>query len=394
VIRPHSDRDFSVKGFAALGVLIIAATIVTVAQSGHEFPIYPSYYPHQIRIETMSPKRGGDLLLEGKIQAYVGGEPRFTRSLPDSISAVESLGSFVIVRVNPESSLAKDGASTCAVAQAVVGDIAVRPGVIVFHPYPITPLDGDYLYHVDLADAAKARLARKSDDAAAPAMQKLTVRANSDAAASVVRRDRYVRSGEWDAEVAEIPLVDLVAHSAATTNGWLGPPWIKTGWFHAALLLASSVDDSGAKDRAQAALQRLESGAYETTVERINLERELVSTLSSNCRSVVAGYTVKREYISTEYSAGIENVGFDSIDGLNSPIFIRTVKLKDFPWNGWLSLGINSPPGAAWNPIAGFNDPFGRLMWSALGDPALLPLPNDSRWMLNRVADVQSSRSP
>ena len=72
-------------------------------------------------------------------------------------------------------------------------------------------------------------------------------------------------------------------------------------------------------------------------------------------------------------------------------MFIRTVKLKDFPWNGWLSLGINAQPSAAWNPIVGFNDPFGRLVWFALADPAVLPAPNDSRWTINRIADVQSS---
>ena len=127
------------------------------------------------------------------------------------------------------------------------------------------------------------------------------------------------------------------------------------------------------------------------TVERINLERELVTSLTTTCRSVVVGYTVKREYVSTEYSAGIENIGFDSIEGLNSPIFIRTVKLKDFPWNGWLSLGIDTRPTAAWNPIAGFTDSFGRLMWSAVGDPALVPSPNDAGWMLNRISDVQSN---
>src|SRR5207253_11513070 len=67
-----------------------------------------------------------------------------------------------------------------------------------------------------------------------------------------------------------------------------------------------------------------------------------------------------------------------------------SVKLKDFPWNGWLSLGINAQPSAAWNPIVGFNDPFGRLVWFALADPAVLPAPNDSRWTINRIADVQS----
>jgi hypothetical protein len=103
----------------------------------------------------------------------------------------------------------------------------------------------------------------------------------------------------------------------------------------------------------------------------------------------VAGYTVKKEYFNAEFSAGIENVGFDSLAGLNSPVFLRTVKLKDFPWNGWLRLGIGTRPEAAWNPIAGFGDPAGRLIWSAIGDPAAFPEPYGEGWVLNRIADVQ-----
>jgi hypothetical protein len=72
-------------------------------------------------------------------------------------------------------------------------------------------------------------------------------------------------------------------------------------------------------------------------------------------------------------------------------MFIRTVKLKDFPWNGWLSLGIDTSPKTAWNPIGGFTDPFGQLMWSAIGDGATIPSPYESVWMLNRISDVQTS---
>ena len=64
------------------------------------------------------------------------------------------------------------------------------------------------------------------------------------------------------------------------------------------------------------------------------------------------------------------------------------MKLKDFPWDGWLQLGIDARPQAAWNPIAGFNDDFGRLMWFAISDPAVLPSPYDANWMFNCFSDV------
>jgi hypothetical protein len=128
----------------------------------------------------------------------------------------------------------------------------------------------------------------------------------------------------------------------------------------------------------------------EGAVARINLERDLVGLLTAGCRGLVAGYTVQREYFNVGFSSGIENIGFDALEGLHSPIFLRTVKLKDFPWNGWLQLGVGQPPAAAWNPIGGFGDEFGQLMWFAVGDAALIPSPYEAAWMLNRISEVEA----
>jgi hypothetical protein len=371
-------------------VVVVALALATVARGGHEMSIYPSFYPHDIRIETMPPERAARLLAESNIQAYVGGELQVARARSESMQAVESLGAIVIVRVNPDSALAHDNASACAVARAVVRDMAGRHSELIFHPYPVTPFHGDYLYHVDLAGAAKRRLAGSPADASALAHRSLKVRADDALVRSLVRPGWIALGSHWDAAVEVASAADLLADSSTALNGWLGPPAAKMGWFHAARLLAGSADDPQMRERIQAGLQRLAAGVSEGAVERINLERQLVLSLASTCHAAVAGYTVKREYVSTEYYHGIENIGFDSIAGLNSPMFIRTVKLKDFPWNGWLSLGIDTPPAAAWNPIGGFTDGFGRLLWSALSDPALLPYPDDSGWLFNRISDVQS----
>ena len=379
------------KRLAVLAGLIVAELAFTGARGGHEFPVYPSYYPHEIRVGTIAPEQAADLLLEGKIQAYVGADPRFAKALPDSIRAIESLGSFVVVRVNPASPLARDAASACTTARTLVRDLAGRRGRVIFHPYPITPFDGDYLYHVDQADAARAGYAEEAGGAKEPAPRALKVRASGADARSLVRPQWYSESESWDAAIEEVSAADLVASATLATNGWLGPPWARTGWFRAATLLRDPVDDASARERIDGDLRRLETGAYDGAVERINLERELVAALAAGCRTVVAGYTVKREYVNVEYSAGIENIGFDSLAGLNSPMFIRTAKLKDFPWNGWLSLGTDGPPSAAWNPVAGFTDKFGRLMWWALGDSAVLPGPDDAGWTLNRISDVRAT---
>src|SRR5207244_6765594 len=85
---------------------------------------------------------------------------------------------------------------------------------------------------------------------------------------------------------------------------------------------------------------------------------------------------------------GIENIASDSQSGFNSPIVVRTAKLKDFPWNGWLRVGIDAPAKAAWNPVAGFTDAAGRLVWSVVGDDAYLPVPYNGSWVQNRAEVV------
>jgi hypothetical protein len=383
VSHPSKSRRNRKPPTAAL-MVAAAGILVTVARAGHELPVYPSYYPHEIAIETMAPERAADLLRENKLHAYLGPQPLFPGDTPASIRAVESLGSFIIVRLNPASAAARDGSSACAMTQTILRGMAGSGG-FVFHPYPVTPLHGDYLYFADLAAAAKARFL--SATSSQPATPNPNIKADG-AQNNLVPAGWIAPGPEWDAAVEEVDAAGLLAGSMRSVNGWIGPPWLKAGWFHAERILADALD-ADVKGRAEAALARLEGSQEHDSVERINLERELVTALAGNCRKVVAGYTVRRQYFSAEFTEGIENIGFDSIAGLNSPMFLRTVKLKDFPWNGWLTLGIDKAPQAAWNPIAGFDDPFGHLLWSAVGDPALLPQPYDSGWMLNRISDVQ-----
>jgi hypothetical protein len=378
-----------VRAFAVLAVLIVAELVAGSARGGHEFPVYPSYYPHEIRIEALAPAGAFDLLLQNKLQAYIGPAPA-PAALPDTIGAVESLGSYVVVRVNPGSPLARDEASACSLSSALVREIATHKGELRFHPYPVTPLHGDFIYHVDLAEAAKARYL---DHVPAALQRRPKVHARDPVTARLAPSVWITQREDWDAEISEVSADSLLEDAAAQVNGSPGPPWLRSGWFQASLLLGASVTDPVMHERVQSDLARLEHGDYASSLERVNLERELVTMLGGGCRSIVAGYTVKREYVSIDYSAGIENIGFDAITGLNSPTFIRTAKLKDFPWNGWLSLGIEGAPAAAWNPVAGFTDPFGRLMWSALSDGAVIPASYDAGWMLNRISDVRGSPS-
>jgi hypothetical protein len=370
---------------AAVLLVLGAAAIVTVARGGHELPIYPSFYPHEIEIRSLAPEEAAQPLRDGKIQAYIGRGLGLSATPSADIHPVESLGSFIVVRTNPRSARVQDDAAACGVAGTVMRALAAQSDFVP-HPYPVTPFHGDYLHHADLAAAAPARFSEPT----APGGD-LKIAARGGLAQS--HPDWSAREADWDAEVTEVDAAELVASAMFTVDGWLAPPWVRTGWFHAERLLADAASEPAQKERIESDLRRLKTRDFTSLVERINLERDLVTLVTGGCRKLVAGYTIKREYVNVEFSAGIENIGYDSLTGLHSPMFIRTVKLKDFPWNGWLALGIDgNPPAAAWNPIGGMTDPFGRLMGFAVGDPALLPSPYEAGWMLNRISDLRSGR--
>ena len=272
---------------------------------------------------------------------------------------------------------------------AIVRDMAARAGGsgLIVHPYPVTPFHGDYLAHADRAEAARQQILSRD----APSLPgDLKVRTGTALTRSLVRPD-WLSDGAWDAAIEEVSAAGLVADATVALNGWLGPRWARSGWFHAYRLLAGAMSDAARKQEIESSVARLQTVDYAGNVERINLERDLVGLLVSGCRTMVAGYTVKREYFNAEFSAGIENISFDALEGFGSPMFLRTVKLKDFPWNGWLQLGLDGRPAAAWNPIGGFTDAFGRLMWFAIADPAAIPSPYETAWMLNRISEVEAS---
>ncbi len=357
----------------ALGLLALAD-----AQGGHESPFYPSFYPQEITLERVAPAAAAGRLEKGSLHAYVGGDPFAGAKPPAQVAAVESLGAYLVATLNPRSPAFADAARRCEVAGRIARALTAAPRGWVVHPYPVTPYHPDYLAHHDLAEAARAAPAGGDRG-----LEGLRLDARGPVARALVGGEAPAGAVP-DATVEEIEVRDLLRDHAFALDGWMGPPWLKEGWFHAYLLLAGTVGDPERRRALAAQHDRLVAGGPAGAAERIDLERALVTGLRSGCERVVLGYTLRREYANTDYSGGVENVGADAQAGLASPIFVRTVKLKDFPWNGWLTVGVGATA-AAWNPVAGFTDPGGRLVWAAVGDPAALPTPRGAGWIPNRV---------
>ena len=366
--------------------LVLASAIACaseIAQADHEAAFYPSFYPQEIRIEAIDRAAASAGWPKARVHAYVG-ENLFDGFTPAADAApIESLGALVTLTFDASPGrmpAARDAAARCAAARRVVRSLPAGAGTFVGYPYPVTPWHADYLQEFDLVRRAQVQYAASGADA--PADGDIKVRAIGPLAQALLPASSKADSTGWD---ATLETFDVDRLAATETGNWLAPPWVKQGWFQAHKLYKDQVSGEAAA-KSDATYRKLVTGDYRSPVERINLERMLVSTLVAGCERVVVGYTLRREYFNAEYSNGVENVAFDSQSGLVSRIFPRTVKLKDFPWNGWLRLGMSARPTAAWNPMGGLTDPFGRLLWLSMSDPALLPDPYGASWIANRVS--------
>jgi hypothetical protein len=373
--RDPSSRELGkrVAGLALVGVLLVAGG---QGVAGHQVGHYPSYYPDEIRIDVIDPAAAAKGLSDETLHAYVGAAPAFAGPVPEHVKSVKSLGSFLVLSFNTTSAHYVSAGARCAAADGVLADLSKKTAAnFVFHPYPVTPYHADYLHHLDLIEAVKAAVG----DGVPKAVQ---VGARDKLAEAIIQTAAGANRG--DVMLEAVPVEAVIAGAGTQTDGWPPPPWVREGWFHAHRLLASALD-AGERETVDRAYAQLVRGEARSFAEHTELERQLVSALTKPCRRLVVGYAVKHEYFEDKYPEGVENIAYDALTGLNSAVFIRTVKLKDYPWNGKLRLGVHDGTEDAWNPVAGFTDATGRLIWSAIGDPAMIPFPFNASWMPNRV---------
>ena len=363
------------------GAVLTVGILIAGGQggAGHSVGHFPSFYPDEVRIDAVDPAAAGRGLVDETLHAYVSATPIFAGPVPGHVKSVRSLGSFLVLSFNTTSVPYASADSRCAAVRGILAALSEeKTAGFVFHPYPVTPYHADYLHHVDRVETAK-----KIDGRASAPTASMKIRAKGRLAAAIVRA-RWGLAAEADVTLEEVAIDDLLAGADVQFIGWSGLPWVKEGWFQAHRLLASGLD-TAPQQAVEENYARLIRGETLGLEERANVERRLVAALTNRCERVVVGYALKQEFVSEKYPAGIENIAYDALRGLNAPIFLRTVKLKEYPWNGKLHLAVGDRPEAAWNPVAGFTDAMGRLIWSAIGDPAMIQLPSNASWMPNRV---------
>ena len=254
--------------------MVLVAVLVIGVEAGHEIPYYPSFYPQEITLSMAEPAAALRLFsAKNAIHAYVGGLP--APKGPAELAWVESLRGFAVLTFNPASRAFAEARDRCAAAARLAPILATAKSDYVVYPYPVTPWHDDYVHHADLIEAAKARPASPAP------IPRLRLRKGFAALAAGPAWRAADR--EWDATLEDVSLPELLREEATRINGWIGPPWLKEGWFHAHALSARAVTDPAARSAIEETFARRVRGEFANAVERLNLERRLVMLVTRGC---------------------------------------------------------------------------------------------------------------
>jgi hypothetical protein len=108
-------------------VLAAVLCLPAAARAGHELPFYPSFYPQEIKIDSLEPAVAAPLVAKSAVQAYVGGDPFVGRKLPADMATVESLGAFLVVTLNPAAPGFDTAERRCERVRRIVGSLVPGP---------------------------------------------------------------------------------------------------------------------------------------------------------------------------------------------------------------------------------------------------------------------------
>ena len=430
---------------AVLVIAMLVSTYVEGVMAGHENPFQQSYYPHEVRFFKIdNPDEVPRLIAETSDTPVVKGLHLYLApvSVDDVKEArrvgpaksLKTLGSIYTVLLNPVDDGRNPFASKKfrqAFARFLIDREALATGLGDAEPLyiPITRYHPDYRFVIDIdqrirgqwkpneamvkqaladylesvggsveggritiegSEAVLAVAGIEGDAIAGVIVKQLAekleklgfkVKTISMEASPTRLRDLEEYQGV-NIVVERLDLLDYIFERLRNVNGiYVG----LDAYDDARLAAHIYLKPGGADDEASRAAQKLLSGDYSGWQERMNLIRTLIlGGIDESVRTPVM-LTYQHYLYNDDYDQGVENMARSPITGPFSDVFYRTVKLRLFPWNGWLLVGLDVERSSAYNPVLGFTDKWGRNLWMMLSDSASVFQPYNGSWEVNRV---------
>ena len=215
----------------------------TVARGGHELPIYPSYLSARDRDQDARSRPRGRRAARGQDPGLCRAAACALRGTPPAEVRADRIARRVRHRAR-QSGFGAGAGRGVGLRRRQGGRPRARATAERFHP---ASLSG----HAVARRLSPSRRSRRRRQGAAlrPAMRRLRdlkVKASGELRASGLVGDA-ARTGTSRSSRSMRPSSSPPRRLAM--NGWIAPPWLRTGWFHAERLLADAAGDPARRQR-------------------------------------------------------------------------------------------------------------------------------------------------
>ena len=238
------------KRVGAFTLVIIAAATVSAVRGGHELPDLPFVLSARDRDQDAgsraTPRRAARR--QAPRLCRCGPGPCRCTGRPTSRDRIRSARSSSC-GVNPQSSLA--AASARGVRSHCSGRSRLgRTGG--FHP---ASLPGHAISR-RLSPSRRPRRRRQGALVERCGRRRAGLKVKASGGLARAIRIGRRRDADWDVEVVEVDAARSCRSATLALNGWIAPPWLRTGWFHAERLLADAASDPARQATGRSRSQR------------------------------------------------------------------------------------------------------------------------------------------
>lgn len=377
--------------------------LVNVVYGGHELILYPSFYPHELRFfRVENAEDASQLIAQTSTTGTVKGlhlylaplKPAAKRLNNTKINFIQEVDRLYYLVIN----LDKRPWNNSAVADLLMNSIsrdsvaAKLNGQPVY--LPILSYQGDYIYVADISESLRMK-SFSIDSSELRKLKitaiKLSVQEVEEEAVEAVASElgklgnvSVVKDGadDWDFKLSSISLNNFFQKNTVWANGIYFDLDAYQGYSLAAAIYRQSVNMSS---EPQSIYNKILYGRYSNEFEKMLLVRQLVRWGIKHGGIIPLFITYRHYMFNDDWDEGIYNMAVNPLTGISTDVFYRTVKLKLFPWNGWLLIGHNDTEDCSYNPFMFEKTLYCRAILMLVSDSAFIHQPYNGSWEVNRV---------
>jgi len=380
------------KTFAILVVtLAITQFFVNIGLAGHENVQYQSYYPHEIRFLQvdnldLAIKLFKNTTTSGRVEGlhlYLGKTDKAETKANYTLKYLDFITNIYLLRFSEfnqhlrNSTIRSIIAYGCIKRNELAKEMLTSPLFIPLLPYHretsyVKDFE-DRLKTIECTDLLKELKILKVGFTAGQAdlADKIIeqIKSNTGFKLNVVK---VSSSNDWDILVTRIDMSSYFLSKLSYINGvYYGIDVFEGATFIRDLFL------NGKEKPEQRIMSEEDLFLY---------TRSIVLEWYENGFTYPLMYDTEYYIYNDDYDEGLHNMAWSPLVGLTEPsAFFRTVKIKLFPWNGWLLVGSPTVDKCKFNPFLVPSDQTCYGLWSVLSDPAFVLNPYNLTFEPNRV---------